>query len=187
MCHVIMRNAEIRAFGVTTGVEVFNEIIDTYCPNFEGDPDSLSPKARVQILRAIGIAIVKKGSLFPTMEILLRHAVNFLNMKKSKAVTTSGIIDDEDSLIHDFADISLDESRAVLATHMLCYVLDGSLGITELQLWKKLLARVEELYQYERAKFDTLDAKGLREYIAGRKRSGAQGVPLNPLGLFLAF
>jgi hypothetical protein len=95
MCHVIMKNAEIRAFGVTTGVEVFNEIIDTYCPSYESIPASLSQQAKVQILRAIGIAIVKKGSLFPTMEILLRHAVNYLGMKKSKAVTGAGIIDNE--------------------------------------------------------------------------------------------
>ena len=32
MCHVIMKNAEIRAFGVTTSVEVFNGIIDQYLP-----------------------------------------------------------------------------------------------------------------------------------------------------------
>jgi hypothetical protein len=48
---------------------------------------------------------------------------------------------------------------------MLCYVLDGSLGLSELTLWKKLLARVEELYQMERAKFDTLTADELRAYI----------------------
>ena len=34
----------------------------------------------MQILRAIGVAIVKHGSLFPTMEILLRHAVNYLQV-----------------------------------------------------------------------------------------------------------
>jgi hypothetical protein len=27
MCHQIMKNAEIQAIGVTTGVEVFNEIM----------------------------------------------------------------------------------------------------------------------------------------------------------------
>ena len=131
MCHVIMRNAEIRAFGVTTGVEVFNEIIDIFCPAYEEEPETLSETARVQILRAIGVAIVKHGSMFPTMEILLRHAVNYLDMKKSKAVSSSGVIDDEGGLIADFKDISLDESRAVLCTHMLCYVLDGSIGFSE--------------------------------------------------------
>jgi len=31
MCHVIMKGAELRAIGVTTSVEVFNEIMDTFC------------------------------------------------------------------------------------------------------------------------------------------------------------
>jgi hypothetical protein len=34
--------------------------------------------------------------MFPTMELLLRHTVNYFNMKKSKAVAFAGIIDSED-------------------------------------------------------------------------------------------
>eukprot|EP01052_Picozoa_sp_SAG31_P000523 SAG31_NODE_15_length_37942_cov_32.078297_28_plen_645_part_00 len=165
MCHVVMKNAETRAFGVTTGVEVFNEIMDTYCPQFEADASTLSDKARIQMLRGIGVAIVKHGSMFPTMELLLRHAVNYLGMKKSKAVTSSGVIDDEVALLLDFAELSVDECRAVLSIHMLCYVLDGSVRVSELALWKKLLRRVEELYQVERTKFETLSASELRKYI----------------------
>jgi hypothetical protein len=37
--------------------------------------------------------------MFPTMELLLRHAINYLNMKKDLAVRTSGIIDDENGFI----------------------------------------------------------------------------------------
>ena len=62
---------------------------NSLCAGFaadEDDPETLSEKARIQILRAIGVAIVKHGSMFPTMEILLRHAVNYLNMSKSKTV-----------------------------------------------------------------------------------------------------
>jgi hypothetical protein len=33
------------------------------------------------------------------MELMLRHAVNYFNMKKSKAVTSSGVLDDEDKFI----------------------------------------------------------------------------------------
>ena len=75
-----------------------------------------------------------QGSMFPTMEILLRHAVNYLNMKKSKAVTGGGIIDNELAFVDDMDLLSLDESRAVLSVHMLCYVLDGSIGPSELLL-----------------------------------------------------
>eukprot|EP01043_Picozoa_sp_COSAG02_P014829 COSAG02_NODE_618_length_19461_cov_39.117447_6_plen_1075_part_00 len=167
LCHAIMKGAEVQAIGVTTSVEVFNEIMDTFCPRYEDDPSTLSEKARVQILRAIGVAIVKHGSMFPTMELLLRHAVNYLNMAKSKAVTEGGIIDDEAGLMNDFAAISLDESRAVLCTHMLCYVLDGSIGVAETSMWKSLLARVEECYQVERNAVEDLETNplALRAYI----------------------
>lgn len=73
-CHSIMQGAELRAIGVTTTIEVFNEIIDTFVPGYVSNSAVLSQKARVQLLRAIGVAIVKKGSMFPTMELLLRHA-----------------------------------------------------------------------------------------------------------------
>ena len=102
-CHSIMKGAELRAIGVTTTVEVFNEIIDTFFPGYVAAPCALclsvslslsvslclshtlsvslclstavlSEKARLQLLRAIAIAIVKKGSMFPTMELLLRHS-----------------------------------------------------------------------------------------------------------------
>ena len=71
-CHCIMKDAELRAIGVTTSVEVFNEIMDLYLPMYETNPSTLSKLARVQLLRAIGVAIAKHGSMFPTMEILLR-------------------------------------------------------------------------------------------------------------------
>ena len=73
MCHAIMKDAELRAIGVTTSVEVFNEIMDTFLPMYESEPAYLSEKARVQILRAIGVAIVKHGSMFPTMEVRPEH------------------------------------------------------------------------------------------------------------------
>ena len=182
MCHVIMRNAEIRAFGVTTSVEVFNEILDEYCPEYEKNPKSLSDTCKVQMLRAIGVAIVKHGSMFPTMEILLRHAVNYLDMKAHDAVTSSGIIDDEATLLQNFEELTLNESRAVLCIHMLCYVLDGSMSISELKLWKRLLERVEELYQIERAKFDEFGPVELRAFIIERRPKLRRAVARIPEG-----
>ena len=41
---------------------------------------------------------------------------------------------------------------------MLVYVLDGSVGWSELTLWYQLLGRVEGLYQAELAKFEKYDA-----------------------------
>ena len=51
--------------------------------------------------------------------------------KGSHAVASTGVIDNETAFIEDFKHISLDESRAVLCVHMLCYVLDGSIGFSE--------------------------------------------------------
>ena len=63
------------------------------------------------------------------------------------------------------SEISVDESRAVLCVHMLCYVLDGSIGFSELSLWKDLTDRVEEVYQEERSKFHSYKPSELREFI----------------------
>lgn len=185
MCHVIMKNAEIRAFGVTTSVEVFNDIMDEYCPRYEKEPATLSEICKVQMLRAIGVSIVKHGSMFPTLEILLRHAVNYLGMKTSKAVTQGGIIDDELALIDDMHRLTLSEQRAVLCTHMLCYVLSGEVSIKELKLWKKLLDKVEELYQIERAKFETFSLAELRDFIVAecpRMEKAVARVPAGGVG-----
>jgi hypothetical protein len=38
------------------------------------------------------------------------------------------------TLAEDFDKITLDESRAVLCVHMLCYILDGDIGFSELSL-----------------------------------------------------
>ena len=42
--------------------QVFNEIMDTFCPRYESNSASLSELARVQLLRGIGVAIVKHGA-----------------------------------------------------------------------------------------------------------------------------
>ena len=139
------------------------QIFDTYCPSYEAKPDAMSQICRIQILRAIGVSIVRSGDMFPTIELLLRHAINYFDMKKSSAVRTGGVIDSEDDFIADMRQISQDERRAVLSVHMLCYVLDGSISSNELGLWKLMLDRVEELYQKEKggdmqASFVTYDS-----------------------------
>lgn len=154
--------------------------MDTFCPEYEKNPASLPEIAREQILRAIGVAIVKHGAMFPTMEILLRHAINYLGMKKSKAVRQSGIIDNEELFMDSFADISLDAARAALCTHMLCYVLDGSVGISELNLWQHIQKRVEEEYQKHRTAFDSYSTEELRDFIVKRSPNLTKAVSRVP-------
>lgn len=152
ICHSIMRRVGIRAIGVTTAVEVFNEIFDLYCPEYEANPSTVSDIARVQILRAIAVSVVSSGEMFPTIELLLRHAINYFDMKKSAAVRDHGVIYHKADFLKDMKRLSQDERRAVLSVHMLCYVLDGTIDGSELSLWQEMLNRVEELYQEERKK-----------------------------------
>lgn len=44
------------------------------------------------------------------------------------------LTDNNSTVAEDFDKITLDESRAVLSIHMLCYVLDGSIGFSEVAL-----------------------------------------------------
>ena len=81
----------------------------------------------------------------------------------------AGIIDNAESFIEDFGAITLDESRAVLCIHILCYVLDGSISIRELRFWGKLVKRVDDLYQEDRTKMDGLSVAELRKWIVLRK------------------
>eukprot|EP01043_Picozoa_sp_COSAG02_P071652 COSAG02_NODE_13188_length_1430_cov_0.777611_1_plen_62_part_10 len=45
---------------------------------------------KLQVLRAIGVSIVQHGHMHPSMELLLRHAVQWLGMKASQAVQRPG-------------------------------------------------------------------------------------------------
>lgn len=77
--------------------------------------------------------------------------------------------------------VAQDESRAVLCTHMLCYVLDGSISVAEIQMWNKMLTRVDEVYQIERAKFNELDCQGLRDFIILKAPGLTQAVSRVPV------
>ena len=84
--------------------------------------------------------------MFPTMELLLRHGINYLQMKRNRSIASSGVLDNEQDFISDIDELSLGEARAVLCIHMLCYVLDGSIAKQETKLWVELLKKVEEKF-----------------------------------------
>ena len=65
---VIMQRVVMTANGVVTGTEVFNELMDEL-------PSPMSKLGQLMVLRAIGVAVVLEGTMLPTMELLLRHAV----------------------------------------------------------------------------------------------------------------
>lgn len=65
---VIMQRVVMTANGVVTGTEVFNDLMDEL-------PRPMSKLGQLMVLRAIGVAVVLEGTMLPTMELLLRHAV----------------------------------------------------------------------------------------------------------------
>ena len=81
------------------------------------------------------------------------HALQFLDMKRVKELYRGGVLDNVEGFIRDFKFLSLQECRAVLSIHMLCYALSGGIRIDEMLLWKTLLERVETLYQVDRNKY----------------------------------
>ena len=168
ICHVIMRQAELRGVGICTSIEVFNEIIELYCPAF----GAVSFNCRVQMVRAVGVAIVKNGSMFPTvrrpaicdesfnlkhlyrflrthirsrvfqMELLLRHAINYTGLKRHAVVQQAGTLDNEDLFVAQMAELTMEESQAVLSVHLLAHMLDGSVGkdyVRPGKLWNNLV------------------------------------------------
>ena len=71
--------------------------------------ENMRDEFKIQIVRAIGVAIVKHGSMYPSMEILLRHAVQWLGMRSSKAVQKPGVLDSEQKFIEEMAGLHDDE------------------------------------------------------------------------------
>lgn len=102
-CHNLMVQARIRGFGVYVGVELFNEIIDESYSSRRGevDSDSLSLLAKLQIARAVGVAIVIHGSMHPTMELLLRHSLQFLGLRGSRFVGETGVLDNREGFLRE--------------------------------------------------------------------------------------
>lgn len=74
-------------------------------------------------------------------------------MKRNNELFAGGVLDNEEGFIKDFKYLSLNECRASLCIHMLCYALSGGIRINELLLWKRMLERVEFLYQQDRNKY----------------------------------
>jgi hypothetical protein len=93
---------------------------------------------KLQVLRAIGVSIVQHGHMHPSMELLLRHAVQWLGMKASKAVQRPGELDSEEKFHADMVFLTEDEMVAVLSIQVLTLVLDGDLSTEE----HKMLTRI---------------------------------------------
>ena len=95
----IMTQATIRGFGVYTAVELFDEIIDQSYTSSK----SISSLARVQIARAVGVAIVVHGVMHPSMELLLRNAMQRLELLGMELATSPGTLDSREGFLENLA------------------------------------------------------------------------------------
>ena len=59
---------------------MFNEIISKHETRTQAP---LSPLGKLQVVRAVGVTIVMEGAMFPTMELLLRHAIQYVPSRSS--------------------------------------------------------------------------------------------------------
>ena len=68
VCRMIMEQVTLIAAGIATAPEVFNEIVAK---------THLRKDAEMVCVRAIAVAIGTQGQMMPTMELLLRHAIQY--------------------------------------------------------------------------------------------------------------
>ena len=132
VAHCIIHQAEVRALGVFTSVELFNEVLDHLCLK-GNDVSRLTRLVKVQLVRAIGVAIVKNGSMYPSMELLLRHAIQYLGLRGSDAVSEPNVLDNEADFLKDMAKLTADQKSAALSIHLLAHLLNGTMSKRERQ------------------------------------------------------
>ena len=131
--------------GVATAPEVFNEVMERFerCEQHPqsaeaqemgqrikdglAKPRKLSQLGQLQVVRAIGVAIVLEGSMHPTMELLLRHAIQYFGMKGKPLLSEPRNLDSVPRFLSDMAKLSPDEQLVVMCIHLLTMMLDGEM------------------------------------------------------------
>ena len=120
------------ANGVVTGTEVFNELMD-------GLSKPMSKLGQLMMLRAIGVAIVLEGTMLPTMELLLRHAIQYFNLKGSALLRDpDSKLDSLEQFLADLPSLDAEEQNAVLCVMLLTEMFDGDLDPEEFEVWERI-------------------------------------------------
>ena len=141
ICARIMEEVEICAMGVACAPEVFNEVMDRLNAKRRGRP--MSTLGQLQVVRAIGVAIVLEGSMHPTMELLLRHAIQYFGLKSSPMLAEPRNLDSIPRFLSDLPKLDPDEQLAVMCVHLLTQMLDGAMDDPELELWQRIAIAIE--------------------------------------------
>jgi hypothetical protein len=154
--------------------------METFFSDKDGGLEAMSTFGKIQICRAVGVAIIKTGAMFPSMELLLRHSIQYLGMRGKRVVCEPGTLDNEEAFLLGlspdnklvtrrdgsqvaFTGLSENELRVVLCVHLLAFVLDGDLGASEMELWEAVCHAAGP----ETAVFDPAAVKSLCVHFRG--------------------
>eukprot|EP01047_Picozoa_sp_COSAG01_P023720 COSAG01_NODE_1444_length_10282_cov_17.103506_2_plen_565_part_00 len=134
ICVVIMDEVELRATGVASGAELFNSLLD----DFAADASAMQPSkhCKLQIVRAIGVAIVEQGTMYPPMELLLRHAIQYFDL--SAEACRAGDLDSAAVLKQEMVSLPLPEQQLVAHVYLLAVLLDGNFTSSEVAAFEEL-------------------------------------------------
>lgn len=148
--HGVMKQAKLRSIGIAAAVELFdsilNESADPAVDKSSGPTEKLSPLFKLQLLRAVGVVIVKRKSLYPTQEVLLKHAVHTLRMS-AEVDNTIGYVDSEHDFIANMGQLSCKEQGQCLQVFVLATILDGHFLRAEKKLYRSLCASVNDQFE----------------------------------------
>ena len=92
------------------------------------------------------LAIVKNGSMYPTMEMMLRHSIQYLHLKGKAAISEPGNLDNEELLIkymrkqQDGGTLNDEERAVAMSVFLLACIMDGDMGATQMELWARLVS-----------------------------------------------
>lgn len=137
--HVTIKQAMLRGTGIASGIELFNSIVLR-----EQTEHTLSELGKLQVVRAVGCNIAKQRNMYPTKEVLLKHAVGThivfllsdclrllkatctiagsfrLNKGGPAKMDESGVIDNVEDFIRDCCELLSDFSVSVVAVQLVC-------------------------------------------------------------------
>lgn len=168
IAHGVMKQAKLRSVGISAAVELFDSILRESAvpapmaretqPGLEhlsagggqdgsaSPPRKLSPLFKLQLLRAIGVVIVKRRGLYPTQEVLLKHAVHSLHMA-AEVDDSSDLIDSEQEFLARIGELPWREQGQCMQVFVLAAILDGHFSRAERRLYRQLCAAVDERFK----------------------------------------
>lgn len=92
------------------------------------------------------VSIVKNGCMYPTCELLLRHAIQYLHLRGKAAISNPGNLDNEDLLLdkmkkqEDGGELSDEERRVALSIYVLSCIMDGDMSSAQMELFARLVS-----------------------------------------------